>query len=419
MYAYGSAGGAAPLAHGHHPTPSSRSRPDGLSAASTSPLGSARDRRRSVRAASPAAALPSPVIVVPGKRDSRFLALLAADPPVLARREAGALVLDLRTVEPASTLTWPARSVPSMPVIGTAGHVDHGKSTLVAALTGRDPDRWAEEKARGLTIDLGFAWTTLPDGTDVSFVDVPGHERFMKNMLAGIEAIDVALLVVDAEEGWMPQTEEHVGVLDLLEVEAGSRRPHEGRPGRRGPRRARHVSRSPSDSPATSLEKAPIVGVSARTGEGLDELVSELVGVPSPVLPPAGDGRPRMWVDRSFTVAGAGTVVTGTLLDGTTALRRPGRRLPVGDRGESPGPRKPREDRRQRRSPTAGRRQPRRGRNGRRPPRGDARPPRAVETDQAVPRFPPPPPLRRRATRPRCLSRPHRQRRLARPTPGR
>ena len=108
-----------------------------------------------------------------------------------------------------------------MPVIGTAGHVDHGKSTLVEGLTGRDPDRWDEEKRRGLTIDLGFAWTTLPDGTQVSFVDVPGHERFIKNMLAGTEAIDVALLVVAADEGWMPQSEEHLAVLDLLGVEHG------------------------------------------------------------------------------------------------------------------------------------------------------------------------------------------------------
>ena len=106
-----------------------------------------------------------------------------------------------------------------MPLIGTAGHVDHGKSTLIQRLTGRDPDRWAEEKRRGLTIDLGFAWTIFPDGTEVSFVDVPGHERYLKNMLAGIEAIDMALFVVAADEGWMPQSEEHLAVLDLLAVD--------------------------------------------------------------------------------------------------------------------------------------------------------------------------------------------------------
>ncbi|MFQ5948799.1 MAG: GTP-binding protein, partial [Acidimicrobiia bacterium] len=102
-----------------------------------------------------------------------------------------------------------------MPVIGTAGHVDHGKSTLIQAITGRDPDRWEEEKRRGLTIDLGFAWTVLPGGTEVGFVDVPGHERFIKNMLAGVDAIDAALFVVAADEGWMPQSEEHLAVLDL------------------------------------------------------------------------------------------------------------------------------------------------------------------------------------------------------------
>ena len=107
-----------------------------------------------------------------------------------------------------------------MPIIGTAGHVDHGKSTLVQALTGRDPDRWAEEKERGLTIDLGFAWTRLGDEV-VGFVDVPGHERFIKNMLAGVGGLDVALFVVAADEGWMPQSEEHLAVLDLLDVRHG------------------------------------------------------------------------------------------------------------------------------------------------------------------------------------------------------
>ena len=108
-----------------------------------------------------------------------------------------------------------------MPIIGTAGHVDHGKSTLVMALTGRDPDRWSEEKRRGLTIDLGFSWTDLGDGTEVGFVDVPGHERFIKNMLAGVGGVDVGLMVVAADEGWMPQSEEHLSVLDLLRVTHG------------------------------------------------------------------------------------------------------------------------------------------------------------------------------------------------------
>src|SRR5262245_64049151 len=109
----------------------------------------------------------------------------------------------------------------SMRVVATAGHVDHGKSSLVLALTGTDPDRFPEEKARGLTIDLGFAFATLPSGTEVGFVDVPGHVRFIKNMLAGVGAVDVALLVVAANEGWMPQTEEHVQILQLLDVRDG------------------------------------------------------------------------------------------------------------------------------------------------------------------------------------------------------
>ena len=199
-----------------------------------------------------------------------------------------------------------------MPVIGTAGHVDHGKSTLVAALTGRDPDRWAEEKARGLTIDLGFAWAKLPDGPEVSFVDVPGHERFMKNMLAGIETIDVALFVVAADEGWMPQSEEHLAVLDLLDVG-------------RGVVALTKVDRVESDLTelaaleveeklaGTGLAGAPIVPVSARTGAGLEELAGVLarLALESEAAPGT---RPRMWIDRSFVIEGAGTVVTGTLL---------------------------------------------------------------------------------------------------------
>lgn len=201
-----------------------------------------------------------------------------------------------------------------MPLIGTAGHVDHGKSTLIERITGRDPDRWEEEKRRGLTIDLGFAWTRLPSGTEVSFVDVPGHERYLKNMLAGIEAIDVALFVVAADEGWMPQSEEHLAVLDLLEVGAGV------------------VALTKIDSvetdlielasleideklAGTTLEKASVVPVSAKTGAGIDRLLGALDDLVAHV-PGASLARPRMWVDRSFTASGAGTIVTGTLLDG-------------------------------------------------------------------------------------------------------
>ncbi len=200
-----------------------------------------------------------------------------------------------------------------MPLIGTAGHVDHGKSTLIKALTGRDPDRWDEEKRRGLTIDLGFAWTTLPSGVEVSFVDVPGHERYLKNMLAGIEAIDVALFVVAADEGWMPQSEEHLAVLDLLGIERGV------------------VALTKIDAvdeettelatleiqdrlAGSRLHDSPIVAVSGRTGEGVDQLRTALGELAAGVA--SGGERPRLWVDRAFSVAGAGTVVTGTLTEG-------------------------------------------------------------------------------------------------------
>lgn len=198
-----------------------------------------------------------------------------------------------------------------MPLIGTAGHVDHGKSTLIQRITGRDPDRWEEEKKRGLTIDLGFAWTSLPDGTEISFVDVPGHERYLKNMLAGIEAIDVALFVVAADEGWMPQSEEHLAVLDLLGVDRGvvaltkidSVEPDLAEVA---------LAETAEQIAGSSLEGASIHQVSGVTGEGVDSLLEELAALLPEVMP--GNGRPRMWVDRSFTIPGAGTVVTGSLL---------------------------------------------------------------------------------------------------------
>ncbi len=205
-----------------------------------------------------------------------------------------------------------------MPIIGTAGHVDHGKSTLVTALTGRDPDRWAEEKSRGLTIDLGFAWTDLADGTEVGFVDVPGHERFIKNMLAGVGDLDVALLVVAADEGWMPQTEEHVVVLDLLEMYHG----------------VIAVTRTDlvdSDTvelaqleiqdavSGTSLEEWPVVPVSAPTERGLTDLTEALVSQLEAAGVAPDVGRPRLWIDRAFTISGAGAVVTGTLVGGVVS----------------------------------------------------------------------------------------------------
>lgn len=202
-----------------------------------------------------------------------------------------------------------------MPIIATAGHVDHGKSTLVEALTGRDPDRWQEEKERGLTIDLGFGWTNLA-GRSVGFVDVPGHEKFIKNMLAGVGGLDVALLVVAADEGWMPQTEEHVAVLDLLDVE------HAVVALTRIDLADEEVAQLAAleieeKLEGTSLEGSPIVAVSAPSGRGIDELRQELSAALAAAGEPADIGRPRLWVDRSFSISGAGTVVTGTLLDGS------------------------------------------------------------------------------------------------------
>ena len=202
-----------------------------------------------------------------------------------------------------------------MYVIGTAGHVDHGKSTLVQALSGIDPDRLQEEKDRGLTIDLGFAWFALPSGREVSVVDVPGHERFIKNMLAGVGGIDLALFVVAADEGVMPQTREHLAILDLLQTEHG----------------VVALTKADLADPdwmdlveadveellePTSLAGSTIVRCSAKTGAGLDDLRRAIDGALA-ALPPVRDiGRPRLPIDRVFTITGFGTVVTGTLVDG-------------------------------------------------------------------------------------------------------
>ncbi|MFQ5554279.1 MAG: selenocysteine-specific translation elongation factor [Acidimicrobiia bacterium] len=201
-----------------------------------------------------------------------------------------------------------------MPIIGTAGHVDHGKSTLVQALTGRDPDRWDEEKSRGLTIDLGFAWSSI-GGTDVGFVDVPGHERFIKNMLAGVGAVDAALFVVAADEGWMPQSEEHAAVLDLLGVEVGVF----------ALTRIDTVDDDLAElaeleitehATGTTLEGWPIVRVSAPKATGIEALRIALADAIHGSGPRPIGSRPRLWVDRAFSISGAGTVVTGTLVDG-------------------------------------------------------------------------------------------------------
>lgn len=203
-----------------------------------------------------------------------------------------------------------------MHVIGTAGHVDHGKSTLVQALTGIDPDRLAEEKAREMTIDLGFAWLTL-DGEEVGIVDVPGHRDFIENMLAGIGGIDLVLFVIAADEGIMPQTREHLAILDLLQI-------------RHGivaltkcdliddPEWLELVSLEVSDVLAgTALEGAPILPVSARTGRGLDELKASLARHLSQIDAKTDRGQARLPIDRVFSMPGFGTIVTGTLVDGS------------------------------------------------------------------------------------------------------
>lgn len=206
-----------------------------------------------------------------------------------------------------------------MHVIGTAGHVDHGKSTLIHALTSIDPDRLREEKERGMTIDLGFAWLRLPSGEEIGIVDVPGHERFIKNMLAGVGGIDLALLVIAADEGVMPQTREHLDILDLLRVTRG----------------IAVITKSDLVEPdflelvreevaetlaATTLAGAPVVAVSSQTGDGLEGLI-ELLDSQLQETPQRPDrGRPRLPIDRAFAISGFGTVVTGTLIDGSISV---------------------------------------------------------------------------------------------------
>ena len=206
-----------------------------------------------------------------------------------------------------------------MTVIATAGHVDHGKSSLVLALTGTDPDRFEEEKRRGLTIDLGFAHTTLPSGAELSFIDVPGHVKFLRNMLAGVGGVNACLFVVAATEGWKPQSEEHLRILELLGIGDGV------------------IALTKADLidadlfelaqmdvadhvADTFLADAPVVAVSATTGTGLDELRTELDALVERMATAGDIGRPRLWIDRVFAAKGSGTVVTGTLTGGRLAV---------------------------------------------------------------------------------------------------
>jgi selenocysteine-specific elongation factor len=204
-------------------------------------------------------------------------------------------------------------------VLGTAGHIDHGKSLLVQAMTGIDPDRLREEKERGMTIELGFAWLKLPNGQEVGIVDVPGHERFVKNMLAGVGGIDLALLIVAANEGVMPQTREHLAILDLIGVKRGV------------------VAITKKDLvdeemltlvrmeveeliSTTTIAGAPVIPVSSITKEGIPELLSAIERQLDKTEPKKDTGRPRLPIDRIFTITGSGTVVTGTLIDGSLSV---------------------------------------------------------------------------------------------------
>ena len=203
-------------------------------------------------------------------------------------------------------------------MVVTAGHVDHGKSTLIRALTGMEPDRWEEERRRGLTIDLGFAWTTLASGRDVAFVDVPGHQRFLGNTLAGLGPAPVVCFVVAADQGWQAQSSDHRDAVAALGIRHGliviTRTD-------RAPERVAEVlAEARTELADTGLRDAPRVAVSAVDGTGLAELRAALDRVLDQVPEPAPNARVRLWVDRSFTITGAGTVATGTLAAGTLAV---------------------------------------------------------------------------------------------------
>lgn len=203
-----------------------------------------------------------------------------------------------------------------MQVIATAGHVDHGKSTLVRALTGMEPDRWAQERRRGMTIDLGYAWTTLPQGPTVAFVDVPGHERFIGNMLAGLGPAPAVLMVVAADEGWRAQTQEHLEAIDALGLRFGVLAVTRADLADPGPTTADALTRISH----SSLGQVPAVAVSGVTGYGLDSLRAALTRLGNELPQPITGGRVRLWVDRSFSIRGAGTVVTGTLAAGSLSI---------------------------------------------------------------------------------------------------
>ena len=229
-----------------------------------------------------------------------------------------------------------AREHPGPSVVATAGHVDHGKSSLVRRLTGMDPDRLDEEKRRGLTIELGYAWCTLPSGRELGFVDVPGHERFVRTMLAGVGPVPLVLFVVASDEGWRPQSEEHLEIVDVLgthgAVIALTKRDLVEATG------LDRVRAEVTDRVrATALEGAPTVACSSTTGEGFDELVAALDAMLADAPEPERGGRPRLHVDRVFSIRGSGTVVTGTLTGGPIATGEEVELLPSGTRARIRG----------------------------------------------------------------------------------
>jgi selenocysteine-specific elongation factor len=214
-------------------------------------------------------------------------------------------------------------------ILGTAGHIDHGKSSLVKALTGTDPDRLKEEKERGITLDLGFASLDLPGGNRLGIVDVPGHEGLIKNMLAGVGGMDIVMLVIAADEGIMPQTREHLAICELLRIKKG----------------LVVLTKKDMAEPdwlalvreevrefvkGTFLEKAPLVAVSSKTGENLPGLIEELGKLTNEVTPKSSNGILRLPIDRVFTMKGFGTVITGTLLSGTISTEQEVELLPKG-----------------------------------------------------------------------------------------
>ncbi len=216
-------------------------------------------------------------------------------------------------------------------VLGTAGHIDHGKSSLVKAITGIDPDRLPQEKERGMTIDLGFAWLALPDGSEIGLVDVPGHERFVRNMVAGAGGINAAMLVIAADDGWMPQTQEHFDILNLLEI-------------RHGLVAVTKIDLVESDwlelvladikskLKGTFLENAPVVPVSSVTGEGIDKVISAITEISQRLQSVEDIGKTRLFIDRAFVLTGIGVVVTGTSRDGGFAADSDVYHFPAGDR---------------------------------------------------------------------------------------